>query len=99
MVPQNNTDPNILEQLPRLAGKNSISSSGRSAKRDADMKIAFRYKNLSTNQNAISQVSKHNHYFDISKSMDHSKVHSCDIKQIDINTLHNSKEGTNDIFR
>jgi len=92
--------PKIIDQLPKLTGKNpgSTSSKTSSEKGEGDMKIAFRYKNLSTNQNEISQVSKHNHYFDISKTMDPAQVQSCDVKQISIDRFPMFDDNC-DIFR
>ena len=101
VVSQEGSGQKIIDQLPKLTGKNTnVSSKLDPGKKgsEGDMKIAFRYKNLSTNQNAISQVSKHNHYFDISKTMDHSQVHSCDVKHISVDQLSTLNQDT-DVFR
>nr|XP_002121089.1 putative elongator complex protein 4 [Ciona intestinalis]XP_018667235.1 putative elongator complex protein 4 [Ciona intestinalis]XP_026690080.1 putative elongator complex protein 4 [Ciona intestinalis]XP_026690081.1 putative elongator complex protein 4 [Ciona intestinalis] len=72
----------ILTQLPKPVTKDILTGS-----KTDDMKIAFRYRDLSTATNSLDAPPKYGHYYDISRTMDKIDYEHCGITTLNLNKL------------
>jgi len=86
----------LKDDLPKLIKKDIDANRN---KKSEDMKIAFRYNGLASNQKAISDISKQGHYYDITKKMDSMMLDSCDVTEVVLEDYIPSCWEEEDIFR
>ena len=96
VVKEVSTNESLLNELPKLIPKD-INVPVK--KLNDDMKIAFRYKDPSTIQKTISNVSKQGHYYDITKKMESMKIDECDCSEIIVEDFLPSCWDEEDIFK
>uniref|UniRef100_H2YRH0 Elongator complex protein 4 n=1 Tax=Ciona savignyi TaxID=51511 RepID=H2YRH0_CIOSA len=70
----------IVEHLPKPVCKDTVSAS-----KTDDMKIAFRYRDLSTASNSLDAPPKYGHFYDISQTMDEKDLENCEIETLNLN--------------
>jgi len=96
VIKENIDQVSLFSDLPKLIPKDIEVKS----KKKEEMKIAFRYQgNYSATQKSISNISKHNHYYDITSKMDSIMLDSCDKSEIILEDFIPSCWEEEDLFR
>lgn len=66
---------------------------------EGDMKIAWRYQNTPKIQTVMGQSSKYGHYYDISKTMDQSKLIDCSLHCISLKEAYFDEADGSNLFK